>query len=191
MNGLQNDLREKILVGSPRHPRADLRRRTCGWTTGSSVLDEVRAAARAWWPPRRSCITQARRSAPGTDYGRASTSWASSRHGHGGVTDAAPTIRATATSATSASAAPTVGRAASCSGERLADRLASFPGDIDHPGRVARAQDEPGARRASSRAFWQFEVTGHLRHRDVRVRQQLRRTSRCERRSSSPGSATR
>ena len=58
MNGLQRDLREKILVGSP-----DIRvltyGRTCEIDDWQTVLDEGAGASRASSRPRRSCMTQA------------------------------------------------------------------------------------------------------------------------------------
>ena len=80
--------------------------------------------------------------------------------------------------------------AASCSGARLADRLSAYPGDVVTliPPTPAKVNAALGV--AVPRAL---AVRGDraLRHRDVPVRQPVRRACRGRRRSDSPGWATR
>ena len=64
--------------------------------------------------------------------------------------------------------------AASCSGARLANRLSVYPGDVVTLVPVTQAKVNPALGVAVPR-FWQFEVTGPVRHRHVSVRQPVRR----------------
>ena len=138
MNGLQTDLREKILVGSPDLRVLTLRRGSAHRTTGRRLLDTVRQAARRRGGGAVRAHAGADAQGPGTTTPRACSSPGSRPRSTGGPP--VTTIREHADRrATSGSRAPTASTAAPCSGARLADRLNVYAGDrrlvLHHLGR--------------------------------------------------------
>ena len=75
-------------------------------------------------------------------------------------------------------------------GARLANRLSVYPGDVVTLVPVTQAKMNPALGVAVPR-FWRFEVTGSVRHRNVSVRQPVRRGHAGGGAEASPGWATR
>ena len=189
MNGLRDDLRDRILVANPHLRSSPIGTGAPARRLAAALDDQVRAE-----PGVVAAAPEVM--TPVADLGRRTTM-------PRGCTSSA-SIRTPARAAVTLPAAADHARATSRSattqhdvdggivlGHRLADRLSAFPGDVVT---LVPPDAAPRSTRRSASCvprFWQLRGDRALRHRDVPVRQPVRRDVAGRRRSGSPGWATR